>query len=412
MGRSNTESLDSFLSLGDLVQYTKGTKPSTLSAQSSQGALPYLTADYFRTGRAKQFIPEEALSSGVLCEENDLLLIWDGSNSGDVFTGARGVLASTMVKIIPDAGGLDRGFLYFFLKWQFTTLNSRTVGSTIPHVSKGVFEQLRVPMLLLEEQRAIASVLRALHKAQFATERVIAGTLELKRSLMRHLFTYGPVPASSAVDVALKETEIGSVPESWGVGSLGNVARISSGGTPDRSRPEYWGGRIPWIKTGEIKDDWITDAGERITDLGLSCSAARIVPKGTILMAMYGQGVTRGKVARLGINAAINQACAAIEPNDELDFAFLFHWLSYRYEHIRSFGHGANQKNLNAGMIRALRVPLPSLAQQREIAQSLDAVALKLRAERARSQAIKKAFVSLLGELMTGRRRISPSEIT
>jgi type I restriction enzyme S subunit len=96
---------------------------------------------------------------------------------------------------------------------------------------------------------------------------------------------------------------------------LGDIAKVYSGGTPSRSNPKFWNGDIPWVKTGQIQNRTIyeNNIDEWITEEGLKNSSTKIVPKGTLLMAMYGQGKTRGQVAILGIDAAINQACAAIQ---------------------------------------------------------------------------------------------------
>jgi len=109
-----------------------------------------------------------------------------------------------------------------------------------------------------------------------------------------------------------KQTEIGIIPEDWEVKALGEIAEVGSGGTPNRSNLSYWNGNIPWITTSEIDFSEITQGDEFITALGLANSSAKKYPKNTLLMAMYGQGKTRGKIAILGIEATINQACAAI----------------------------------------------------------------------------------------------------
>src|SRR5260221_12123428 len=93
-----------------------------------------------------------------------------------------------------------------------------------------------------------------------------------------------------------KKNEIGEIPQSWQVVKLGEISKVVSGGTPDRSKAEYWGGDIPWVKTGEINYYIINKTEERITKKGLENSSARIIPAGTLLMAMYGQGITRGRV--------------------------------------------------------------------------------------------------------------------
>jgi type I restriction enzyme M protein len=162
----------------------------------------------------------------------------------------------------------------------------------------------------------------------------------------------------------------------WRSVSVGELANIRSGGTPDRGTAEYWGGTIPWIKTGQIDFNRITEAEEFITQAGLENSAARMVPAGTILMAMYGQGVTRGRVAILDIDATTNQACAAIEvTSSELDRDFLYWSLVGKYEELRAISEarGGNQSNLNAQLIRDLKIALPELQVQRAIVTEIEA---------------------------------------
>lgn len=161
------------------------------------------------------------------------------------------------------------------------------------------------------------------------------------------------------------------LPKDWHRSTLGEIAHVTSGGTPDRGKPEYWGGNIPWVTTGEIQFNIITDTAEKITDAGLRNSSAKCFPPGTLLMAMYGQGKTRGQVAKLGIEAATNQACAAIRLRDHHDGDFYFQYLSSQYEALRELGNAGTQKNLNGGIIKGLAVPVPPYAEQRRIAKIL-----------------------------------------
>src|ERR1035441_3464891 len=130
--------------------------------------------------------------------------------------------------------------------------------------------------------------------------------------------------------------------------TVGDIAKVVSGGTPSRNNPGFWGGTIPWVKTGAIHYCWIAEADEWITKAGLENSAARVLPKGTILMAMYGQGKTRGQVAILGIDAAINQACAALLLHEGCDRNFVYQQLAFRYDSIRKLSNSGSQENLNA----------------------------------------------------------------
>lgn len=162
----------------------------------------------------------------------------------------------------------------------------------------------------------------------------------------------------------------------WRPVAIGELTSIRSGGTPDRGNPDYWDGDIPWIKTGQIDFNHITEAEEFITQAGMENSAARMVPAGTILMAMYGQGVTRGRVAILDIDATTNQACAAIEvTSPELDRDFLYWSLVGKYEELRAISEarGGNQSNLNAQLIRDLKIALPKLPVQKVIVAEIEA---------------------------------------
>lgn len=155
--------------------------------------------------------------------------------------------------------------------------------------------------------------------------------------------------------------------------ALGEIAKIYSGGTPSRSNPSYWDGDIPWIKTTQIQNGLITndEVDEWITEDGLKNSSAKIVPKGTILMAMYGQGKTRGQVAILGIDAAINQACAAIQLKDGISRDFIYQQLLFHYNSIRGLSNTGGQQNLSAELLRETSLSLPSYHEQITIANLL-----------------------------------------
>ncbi len=277
--------------------------------------------------------------------------------------------------------------------------------TTIPNLSKARLARFWVPLPPLPEQRAIAHVLRTVQQAKEATERVIQATRELKKSLMRHLFTYGPVPVEEAERVPLKETEIGPVPEHWEVMRLGEVAKTTSGGTPSRKHPEYFGGKIPWVKSGELNDNLISYTEETLTDAGLSNSNAKVFPKGTLLVAMY--GATAGKVGILECDAATNQAVCAIFPHEGLISRYLFYVFIHRRTELLSERYGGAQPNISQTVIKDFNIPLPPLSEQREIARILQAVDKKLQAEEARKQALETLFKTLLHNLMTGKIRVN-----
>lgn len=157
---------------------------------------------------------------------------------------------------------------------------------------------------------------------------------------------------------------LGEVPQHWQVGALGYFAGIDTGATPDRGNPEYWGGYIPWIKTGEVNYDNIFQAEEHITHEGVKNSAVKIAPKGTLLIAMYGQGVTRGRVAILDIEAAYNQACAGVFVDSRIRVEYLRLFFIAAYPYIRDGGNETSQMNLSSGHVAKIKITVPPINEQ------------------------------------------------
>jgi len=163
---------------------------------------------------------------------------------------------------------------------------------------------------------------------------------------------------------------------SWQTKRLRDFAQTTSGSTPSRGDAAYFkSGTIPWIKTGELKDNLILGAEEHITELALRECSLQLLPVGTLLIAMYGQGQTRGRTGLLGVPATTNQACFAILPQPAVfDPRFLQYWFRHSYRRLRreTKGRGGNQPNLNGLLLRSLEVPLPSIEVQRRMADALD----------------------------------------
>ena len=307
-------------------------------------------------------------------------------------------ICSTDILVLAPSDRLDAAFLaalvhsHAFLDRAIRT----TKGVNHPRTSWASLASFEFRLPPLPEQRAIARALRAVQEAKEARRREAELERERKAALMAHLFTRG------TRGEARGETELGELPETWRIVRLGDVVRTASGGTPDRTNPAYWGGDVPWVKTGEINYNTITDTEERITQTGLDNSSAKLLPAGTLLMAMFGQGVTRGRVAMLGIDATVNQACMAMIPCAVVEAGYLFHYLTYSYERIRVFGHGANQKNLNSSIIKSILLALPDLAEQREIADCLTKANAVDAARMRESSSLDELFPRHAEELMTG----------
>lgn len=164
------------------------------------------------------------------------------------------------------------------------------------------------------------------------------------------------------------------MPAHWGTGALRWMSRRYAGGTPDKGNEVYWeDGDIPWINSGAVNDGYITEPSALITRDGFDNSSAKWIPKDALVMALAGQGKTKGMVAQLGIDTTCNQSMAAIIPDHRFVPRYLFWWLSANYQNIRNLAGGEARDGLNLDMLGSIQCPLPHLSEQEAIAHFLDA---------------------------------------
>lgn len=228
----------------------------------------------------------------------------------------------------------------------------------------------------LAEQHAIAAFLDR------ETARIDALILKKKRqidllqekraALISHAVTKGLDPNVKMRDSGIEW--LGMVPEGWDVGRIRYFSKVLTGGTPNRDHPEYWDdGTIPWMSSGEVNFRFVTETSEKITSYALQNSNAKLLPVNSIMIALNGQGKTKGMAAILKIPAACNQSLAAIvcDPR-KLHFFYLFFYLESRYKEIRGLVGDDMRDGLNLDIIRALPVYKPPLPEQHAIAASLD----------------------------------------
>jgi type I restriction enzyme S subunit len=400
-------------SLGEVVAITKGRKPHRLIADSSGDSLPYATADYFRSDIATQFVPSADLASCVLIKKGCPVLIWDGSNAGEVFVGKDAVLASTMALIRSDDSVLDEGFCYFFLKSAFDKLNDGTTGSTIPHVSKHMLTALQIPILPLSEQRLISSMLFKLESAIAVQAQLTDATVELKRAAMRDLFTRGLRGEPQ------KETEIGLVPEGWSVERLDNRAqvvstRMSYTELENEKTAKANSVRVVGIKVSDMNrvgNETVIAAAALEKLLDADVAAYRCAPPETIVFPKRGAAIATNKKRLTETWSVFDPNVIGVVPNNTINARFLFHW--FQSFDLRTITEPGPTPQLNKKHLDPLLIPVPKTTEeQEEIAAILDALDRKIDLHRKKRAVLEELFKALLHKLMMGEIRVADLDLS
>ena len=178
---------------------------------------------------------------------------------------------------------------------------------------------------------------------------------------------------------------------------LTDVAKTSSGGTPSRGRAEFYGGSIPWVKSGELRDRIVYETEESISEEGLASSSAKLFPKGTVCIALY--GATVGRLGILGTDAATNQAVCGIFPGPEIDPKYLYRFLESRRPDLIGHGKGGAQSNISQAIVREIELPLPSVTEQHRIVAEIEKQFTRLEAavtSLKRAQANMKRYRAII----------------
>ena len=189
------------------------------------------------------------------------------------------------------------------------------------------------------------------------------------------------------------------LPEPWHQCQVNDAGEVCNGSTPTRKRKDYWNGHIPWVSSGEVQNCLIADTRETITKAGFDNSSIRLLPPDTVLIAMIGEGRTRGQSAILKLSAAINQNMAAVVLDHGLmSSEYLWYWFRYQYERNREVGGGSGPQALNCQRVRELPLALPPLAEQREIVRRVHRIESGIKAN-----ALGKSFDSMSGSCAKGK---------
>lgn len=267
----------------------------------------------------------------------------------------KAVFSNHFIRLRTDHRRLFPAYLWRWLQWNFQrglfgSMCRQWVNQAT--VSRESLLELEVPLPPLDEQRRIAAILDQADELVTARNMTIGLIGNLRQSIFIDMF--------GAPDRLSKN---------WVCAPLSDLAHTCSGGTPSRADNSYYGGDIPWVKSGEVVQGLVVSTEEAITEAAVANSSARVMPPGTVLVAMY--GATAGKVGILGISAATNQAVCSITPGDRLEVGYLVEVLRSMNDHLLAQRSGGAQPNLSQGVLRGLQIPVPPIEIQEQFCRRL-----------------------------------------
>ena len=279
----------------------------------------------------------------------------DGANAGTVFYRSGKFSITNVCGLIKIQNNLELNYKFLFYWLSIEAKNHVYSGMGNPKLMSHQMEKILIPIPPLSVQTEIVKILDALT--------ALTSELTSELILRRKQYEYYR-------EKLLSEEELGKVGFEWKtIDEISN--KISSGGTPTTSNNGYYdNGTIPWLRTQEVDFKEIWDTNIKITEDALNNSSAKWIPANCVIVAMY--GATVGKTAINKIPLTTNQACANIEINDKLAcYRYIFHYLTSKYEYIKSLGSGS-QTNINAQIVKKIKVPVPPIEEQQRIVSILD----------------------------------------
>lgn len=287
-------------------------------------------------------------------------------------------IASTGFTVLRPGDAITTDYLFHYVASDefIELITPRQTGTQYPATSDRVVRAQRIPVAPLPEQHRIAARLeeigarRASIAGRLAAARVIVGRL---RAAVLAAACSGRLTADWRYEHGSSASESpDGFPPTWESTRLGDIVRIATGATPLRKNAAYYqGGTIPWVTSGAVNAGIISEPTELITPLALKETNVKLFPPGTLLIAMYGEGQTRGRVAELAIEAGTNQALAAIVFDDESAAfrPYLRLFFETGYQRMRAASLGGVQPNLSLGLFKETVVPLPPLEEQHDIVE-------------------------------------------
>ena len=344
--------------LGDLGKIITGNTPSkkTLEFYDSND-IPFIKPDDFKTideislsKGNKNYISENARNSARIVPKNSVLVTCIGIIGKVMISESELSFNQQINAIVPNELILSK-YLAYLLLYNKPKLDFISNAPVVPIINKTQFSEFEVTF----------------HENIDVQEKIIQNLENLDNQILKR--RHQSKLLSNLVKSRFNEMFGDFYTTSFPKYKIGEKFELSSGSTPSRDNKLYWdSGTINWVKTTEVINKEITETEEKITKFALENTSLKLFPVNTILIAMYGQGQTRGRSAILKVESTSNQACGAIFPNEIDNPVFIWHQLMLRYSELRELGRGGNQPNLNGQLIKNFELILPPLSLQNEFA--------------------------------------------
>jgi len=383
----------------------------------SKEGLPIVRIEQLKNDDADFDYYNGSLPAHNIINQGDLIFAWSASLFLKIWKNGKAALNQHLFKVVP-YDHTDKNFLKYLIEYNLVKLSLSAHGSTMKHITRkdlNIFE-VRHPKDKTE-QTAIAHILSTVDKAIEQTEKLIAKYKRIKTGLMQDLLTKGIDENGnirSEKTHKFKDSPLGRIPVEWEVINLENKKyfELATGGTPSTAKKEYWeNGNIPWLSSGEVHNKKIKNTAVNITQLGFENSNARFYPIGSVLIALAGQGKTRGTVAITEIETTSNQSIAAIIPNQELyNSYFLYHQLDFRYEELRSISSGSGRAGLSLRILKTINVVYTDINEQKAIIKKLNQIDDFLNSNYKSLSKLSLLKSGLMQDLLTGKVRV-PEEL-
>lgn len=317
----------------------------------------------------------------------------------------------SLASFIVDNAKVNNIYLYYFLKANYSNIRGLK-GEDRDGLNLQLVSNIIIPLLDIKEQQKIADFLdkktAQLDKVKSLLEEQIQKLKDYRASLI-----YETVTKGLDKTVPMKDSGIdwvGQVPEGWGVGKVKYFSQISAGATPDRNNSLFWNGNINWMSSGEVNQGIVKYTSETITDLALKRTSTKLLPNGTVMLALNGQGKTKGTAAVLAIESASNQSLASfIVDNKTLNNMYLYYFFVANYYNIRGL-KGEDRDGLNLQLVSNIVIPLFEIEKQQKIVDFLDKKTVQIdkliQIKNEQIKNINKQRQTLIYDYVTGKRRV------